>query len=68
MFDELMRIWSEEQFEISLVAARTFTAARNRVMNLRPSALPPYAFWNVEELWLDGPLKAAETKTQETVP
>ena len=31
---------------------RNFVASKNKVANLRPSALPLYTYWNIEELYL----------------
>lgn len=50
-YNELIRIWTTEQFEISLVASNFFCAAKNKFGNLRPSPLPPYTYWNLYELY-----------------
>jgi len=51
-FWQAMRIWSEYLPEIDLVASEYFVAAKNRIGNLKPSALPTYTYWNIEELYL----------------
>jgi peptide/nickel transport system substrate-binding protein len=51
-FKEVLRLWSENLPEIDLVAANYFVAAKNRFGNFRPSALPYYTYWNIDELYL----------------
>jgi len=50
-FWQAMQIWSENLPEIDLVASEYFVAAKNRIGNLKPSALPTYTYWNMEELY-----------------
>jgi peptide/nickel transport system substrate-binding protein len=49
---EITRIWTDEQYIHGLAASNWFVAAKNRFGNFKPSPLPPYAYWNVEELYL----------------
>ncbi len=49
---EVLHLWSENLPEIDLVAANYFVAAKNRFGNFRPSALPYYTYWNLDELYL----------------
>ncbi|HWX43060.1 MAG TPA: ABC transporter substrate-binding protein [Blastocatellia bacterium] len=51
-YREAMRIWSENLPEIDLIATEFFVAARNRFGNFKPSALSPYTYWNLEELYM----------------
>jgi peptide/nickel transport system substrate-binding protein len=51
-YDEMMAIWTDELPEIDLNARTWQVAAKNRVANLRPTILPVYIFWNVDELYL----------------
>lgn len=51
-FSEVLRLWSDNLPEIDLVAPNYAVAAKNRVANLRPSPLPLYTYWNIEELYL----------------
>jgi peptide/nickel transport system substrate-binding protein len=51
-YDEIMKIWTEQLPEIDLMAENWNVAAKNRVGNFRPSILPPYAWWNIEEMYL----------------
>ena len=51
-YDEVARIWSEQLPEIDLIARHWACANKNRVKNVRPTILPPYNFWNVDELYL----------------
>lgn len=50
--DEIVKIWSENLPEIDMVAPNYFVAAKNRIGNFRPSPLPLYTYWNIEELYL----------------
>jgi len=50
-FWQAMQVWSQYLPEIDLVASEYFVAAKNRIGNLKPSALPTYTYWNVEELY-----------------
>jgi peptide/nickel transport system substrate-binding protein len=50
--NEAVRLWSTYLPEIDLVAANYYVAAKNRVKNMRPSPLPLYTYWNIEELYL----------------
>jgi peptide/nickel transport system substrate-binding protein len=49
---ELLSVWTDEVWEIELVAANYFVAAKNRFGNFRPSFMPMYTYWNIEELYL----------------
>ncbi len=51
-YAEITRIWTDQQYIIGLAASNWFVAAKNRFGNFKPSPLPPYAYWNVEELYL----------------
>jgi peptide/nickel transport system substrate-binding protein len=50
-FWQAMQIWSQYLPEIDLVASEYFVAAKNRIRNLKPSPLPTYTYWNIEELY-----------------
>ena len=50
---EAMHIWSEYLPEIELAVPNFFTAAKNRVGNLKPSSLANYTYWNIEELFFN---------------
>lgn len=52
LYAQVQRIWSEYLPEINLVAPREAVAYKNRFGNLRPSALPPRATWNCEEIYV----------------
>jgi peptide/nickel transport system substrate-binding protein len=52
LWAQVQRIWSEYLPEINLVAPREAVAYKNRFGNLRPSALPPRATWNCEEIYV----------------
>jgi peptide/nickel transport system substrate-binding protein len=49
---EVLKIWTENLPEIDLVAPNYFVAVKNKVGNMRPSPLPLYTYWNIEELYL----------------
>jgi peptide/nickel transport system substrate-binding protein len=51
-YSEIVRIWTEEQFIIGIATSHWFVAAKNRFGNFKPSALPPFAYWNVYEMYL----------------
>jgi peptide/nickel transport system substrate-binding protein len=51
-YAEIMRIWTDEQYIIGLAAGNWYVAAKNRFGNFKPSPLPPYAYWNVYEMYL----------------
>jgi peptide/nickel transport system substrate-binding protein len=51
-YAEIVRIWTDEQYIIGLAAGNWFVAAKNRFGNFKPSPLPPYAYWNVYEMYL----------------
>lgn len=53
LYAEVLRIWTDELPEIDLVAPHAVLAARNRVKNIRPSRIPPYGAWNLDELFLE---------------
>jgi hypothetical protein len=49
---QVQRIWSEYLPEINLVAPIEAVAYKAKFGNLRPSALPPRATWNAEEIYV----------------
>lgn len=51
-YSEVLRLWSDNLPEIDLVAPNYFVAAKNKVANMRPSPLPLYTYWNIEEIYL----------------
>lgn len=51
-FSEVQKLWSENLPEIDLLVANYYVASKNRVANMRPSPLPLYTYWNVEEIYL----------------
>ncbi len=51
-FAEVQHLWSEFLPEIDLVAPNYFVAVKEYVANVRPSPLPLYTYWNIEELYL----------------
>ena len=51
-FNEVQKLWSEDLPEIDLISPNFFVAVKNKVANVRPSPLPTYTYWNIEELYL----------------
>lgn len=51
-FDEVSRLWSANLPEIDILASNYFVAAKNRFGNFKPSPLPLFTYWNIEELYL----------------
>ncbi len=52
LWAQVQRIWSDYLPEINLVAAIEAVAYKSKFGNLRPSALPPRATWNAEEIYV----------------
>jgi len=52
MFAQVQRIWSEYLPEVNLVAPLEAVAFKSKFGNLHPSALPPRATWNCEEIFV----------------
>jgi len=52
LYAQVQRIWSEYLPEINLVATIEAVAYKSKLGNLHPSALPPRATWNCEEIYL----------------
>jgi peptide/nickel transport system substrate-binding protein len=52
LVNEAVRLWSENLPEIDLIAPNYFVVAKNRIGNLKPSPLPYYTYWNIDELYL----------------
>ncbi|MGH9760264.1 MAG: hypothetical protein ACREAC_05400, partial [Blastocatellia bacterium] len=50
-YRQAMELWSDCLPEIDLVSAGYFAAAKNNIGNLKPSALPNYLYWNLDELY-----------------
>jgi peptide/nickel transport system substrate-binding protein len=48
---EAMKLWSEYLPEIDLIAGDYYVAAKNKIGNLKPSALANFTYWNIEELY-----------------
>jgi peptide/nickel transport system substrate-binding protein len=55
VFHEIQRILAEQLPIIPIVARHVPVAANQRVGNHRPSAIPPFSFWNAEELYIRQP-------------
>ncbi|MBK6314143.1 MAG: ABC transporter substrate-binding protein [Blastocatellia bacterium] len=51
-FAQVQRLWSDNLPEIDLLVPNYFVAVKNKVGNLRPSSLPLFTYWNIEELYL----------------
>ncbi len=51
-FAQVQRLWSDNLPEIDLLVPNYFVAVKNKVGNLRPSPLPLFTYWNIEELYL----------------
>lgn len=51
-FAQVLHLWSDNLPEIDLIAPNYYVAAKNRVANHVPSSLPPYNYWNLDELYL----------------
>lgn len=52
LYTRVQRILAREVPFIPLINRDILIAGRDRVQNLRPSSVSPYAVWNVWELWL----------------
>lgn len=52
LWAQVQRIWSEYLPEINLVAPLEAVAFKSKFGNLHPSALPPRATWNCEEIYV----------------
>ena len=52
LYAQIQRIWSEYLPEINLVAPMEGVAYKSKFGNLHPSALPPRATWNCEEIYM----------------
>ncbi|MGH9822053.1 MAG: ABC transporter substrate-binding protein [Blastocatellia bacterium] len=50
-YRQAMQIWTDYLPEIDLVSPEAFAAAKNSVGNLKPSALPNFVEWNIDELY-----------------
>jgi ABC-type transport system substrate-binding protein len=51
MIDEVQKILAEQQPFIFLVSRHLLIGAKRDIGNLRPSLLPDFVLWNVEELF-----------------
>ncbi len=50
-YDEVQKIVSDELPIIPLVSRDVLVAAQNRILNLQPAVMAPYALWNSETLY-----------------
>lgn len=55
LYDQVQQLVTANLPLICLASPNVLVAASNKVGNLRPAILEPYALWNVEELFLIGP-------------
>ena len=50
-WDELLKIFSDEQPQIQLVVQNFFVAGRKNIGNFRPALLRPTTHWNIEQMF-----------------
>lgn len=50
-YHQAMKVWSDYLPEIDLTSQEAFAAAKNYMGNLKPSALPNFLYWNIDELY-----------------
>lgn len=60
LYDEVQQLVAENLPLICLASPNVLVAANNKIGNLRPAILEPYALWNVEELFFIGPETGAK--------
>lgn len=52
IFDEMQRIWCEQQWMIHLFTGELYVAAKDKIGNVKPSVLRPYLTHNIHEHYL----------------
>lgn len=48
---DYLAIWEEELPQIMIATPNFYVGVKNKIGNVKPSALPPYYQWNIEELY-----------------